>query len=83
MYQGTRLACAEAINNGITFVHDWCHNIRGADYADADLRALRESGLRARFSYGASQGMPNNRRHRSRRSRSGCTTTGRSFPTTA
>lgn len=60
MYQGTRLACAEAINNGITHVHDWCHNIRGPAYADADLKALRESGLRARFSYGWSQAMPNN-----------------------
>ena len=59
MYQGTRLACAEAINNGITHVHDWCHNIRGPEYADADIKALRESGLRARFSYGAAQGMPN------------------------
>ncbi|MGA8495649.1 MAG: amidohydrolase family protein [Xanthobacteraceae bacterium] len=61
MYQGTRLACAEAINNGITHVHNWCHNIRGPEYADADLKALRESGLRARFSYGAAQGMPNSR----------------------
>jgi cytosine/adenosine deaminase-related metal-dependent hydrolase len=61
MYQGTRLACAEAINNGITHVHDWCHNIRGPGYADADLKALRESGLRGRFSYGWSQGMPNNK----------------------
>ncbi len=61
MYQGTRLACAEAINNGITHVHDWCHNIRGPEYADADLKAVRESGLRARFSYGAAQGMPNNK----------------------
>ena len=60
MYLGTRLAAAEAINNGITFVHDWCHNIRSAAYLEQDLRALRESGLRARFSYGAAQGMPNN-----------------------
>jgi cytosine/adenosine deaminase-related metal-dependent hydrolase len=60
MYQGTRLAAAEAINSGITFVHDWCHNIRSPAYVDQDLRALRESGLRARFSYGAAQGMPNN-----------------------
>jgi 5-methylthioadenosine/S-adenosylhomocysteine deaminase len=59
MYQGTRLAAAEAINNGITFVHDWCHNIRSLDHADQDLRALRESGLRARFSYGGAQGMAN------------------------
>jgi cytosine/adenosine deaminase-related metal-dependent hydrolase len=56
MYQGTRLGCAEAINGGITFVHDWCHNVRGPEYAAANLRALRESGLRARFSYGAAQG---------------------------
>ena len=56
MYQGTRLAAAEAINSGITFVHDWCHNIRSPDYAEADLRALKESGLRARFSYGRAQG---------------------------
>jgi 5-methylthioadenosine/S-adenosylhomocysteine deaminase len=59
MYRGTRLATAEAINSGITFVHDWCHNIRSPEFVDQDLRALRESGLRARFSYGSSQGMPN------------------------
>src|SRR5579859_120073 len=59
MYQGTRLAVAEAIHSGITTVHDWCHNIRGPKYAEADLRALRESGIRARFSYGAAQGQPN------------------------
>ena len=58
MYQGTRLGCAEAIYSGITFVHDWCHNIRGPEYADANLRALRESGVRGRFSYGAAQGQP-------------------------
>jgi len=56
MYQGTRLATAEAINSGITFVHSWCHNVRGPNYARADLRALKESGLRARFSYGPMQG---------------------------
>ena len=58
MYQGTRLAAAEALNGGITFVHDWCHNIRGPEFADASLRALAESGIRARFSYGAAQGHP-------------------------
>jgi 5-methylthioadenosine/S-adenosylhomocysteine deaminase len=58
MYQGTRLAAAEALNGGITFVHDWCHNIRSPQYAEEDLRALRESGIRGRFSYGAAQGHP-------------------------
>jgi len=55
-FQGTRLSAAEAIFSGVTTVHDWSHNIRGPEYADADLRALRESGIRARFSYGAAQG---------------------------
>ena len=53
MYAAGRLAAAEAINGGITFVHDWCHNVRGPDYAEAALRALSESGIRARFSYGS------------------------------
>jgi cytosine/adenosine deaminase-related metal-dependent hydrolase len=56
IYQGTRLAAAEAINSGMTFVHSWCHNVRGPEFARADLRALKESGLRARFSYGPMQG---------------------------
>jgi len=56
IYQGTRLSTAEAINSGITFVHNWAHNVRSPDYARADIRALKESGLRARFSYGPMQG---------------------------
>ena len=58
-YQGTLLACAEAINSGITTVHDWSHNVRGPAYAEAELRALAEAGLRARYSYGYSAGHPN------------------------
>ena len=60
-YAGTRLAAAEAIDAGITTVHDWSHNIRGVDWAEASLRALRESGLRARFSFGYQAGHPNDR----------------------
>jgi 5-methylthioadenosine/S-adenosylhomocysteine deaminase len=59
MYQGTRLSAAEALNSGITFVHSWCHNIRSPEYAEQDLRALREAGIRARFSHGSMQGHPN------------------------
>jgi cytosine/adenosine deaminase-related metal-dependent hydrolase len=58
-YAGTRLAAAEAIDAGITTVHDWAHNIRGLDWAEAGLRALGESGLRARFSYGYGTGHAN------------------------
>ena len=58
-YTGTLLACAEAINSGITTVHDWSHNIRGPAHAEAELRALAQAGLRARYSYGYSAGHPN------------------------
>ena len=58
IYQGARLALAEALTSGITTVHDWSHNIRGPKYADANLRAHQEVGLRGRFSYGTPQGHP-------------------------
>ncbi|HVA94675.1 MAG TPA: amidohydrolase family protein [Candidatus Dormibacteraeota bacterium] len=58
MYRATRLAAAEAIYSGTTTVNDECHNVRSHDYAVADLRALREVGVRARWSYGAYRGMP-------------------------
>jgi len=58
MYQGTRLATAEAINSGMTFVHSWCHNVRSPAHAEADIRALDEVGIRARHSCGWPQGLP-------------------------
>jgi 5-methylthioadenosine/S-adenosylhomocysteine deaminase len=59
MYASARLALAEAISSGITFVHDWCHNVRAPDYARMALAALQESGIRARFSYGSPAGLSN------------------------
>jgi 5-methylthioadenosine/S-adenosylhomocysteine deaminase len=58
MYHGARLAAAEALNCGMTTVHDYCHNLRSRPHAEADLRALKEAGLRARWSYGWPQGLP-------------------------
>ncbi|WP_054119200.1 amidohydrolase family protein [Porphyrobacter sp. AAP60] len=49
------LAAADAIDHGITTVHDWCHNIRSPAHARAALAGLSASGLRARFSYGATR----------------------------
>jgi cytosine/adenosine deaminase-related metal-dependent hydrolase len=56
-YNSARLGIAEAINSGLTTIHDWSHNIISASYADADLRALRDCGIRARFSYGYSRNL--------------------------
>ena len=58
VFQSTRLSAAEAINSGMTFVHSWCHNVRSAAHAEADIRALAEVGIRARHSCGWPQGMP-------------------------
>lgn len=54
MFHGTRLGATEAIWSGITTVVDFCHNLRGGDYVAACLRALRETGIRGRFLFGAS-----------------------------
>ena len=59
MYAAGRLAAAEAVHSGITFLHDWCHNVRAPEYAEAALRALEETGIRARFSYGSPTGASN------------------------
>ncbi len=59
MYAAARLAAAEAVHSGITFLHDWCHNVRGPEYAEESLRGLTEAGIRARFSYGSPTGASN------------------------
>jgi 5-methylthioadenosine/S-adenosylhomocysteine deaminase len=58
MYQGCRLSAVEALSAGITHVHDWCHNVKVPADARADIRAMREVGIRGRFSYGYYQGQP-------------------------
>ena len=50
--RGVRLAIAEAINSGLTTVHNWSHNIVSPAFADAELEAHRAMGHRALFGYG-------------------------------
>ena len=56
-YTGVRLGVAEGLLSGITTVHDWSHNTVSPQHADAELQALRDIGIRARFSYGTPQGL--------------------------
>src|SRR5436305_4095378 len=58
MYCGTLLSSAEALHSGITTVHNWCHNIMAHAHAVEDLRAMQETGLRGRFSYGPARSTP-------------------------
>ena len=54
------LGLVELANAGITTVHNWSHNTRTPAHADAELRAHRESMLRARYAYGHVDQMPRN-----------------------
>ena len=55
VFQGTLLACAEAISSGITTVHDWAHNVRGPDARRG--RAAR-AGARPGCGRGSPTGIP-------------------------
>ena len=56
-YLSVRLGAAEGLLSGITTVHDWSHNTVTPEHADAEIQALQELGIRARFSYGAGQNL--------------------------
>jgi 5-methylthioadenosine/S-adenosylhomocysteine deaminase len=58
-YRAVRLGLAEAVSAGVTTTHNWAHNVRSPAHADAEVRAMRDSGLRGRFAYGPALGMPN------------------------
>jgi cytosine/adenosine deaminase-related metal-dependent hydrolase len=57
-YRSVILGTAEALSAGVTTVHNWAHNVRSPDHADAELSAMRDAGIRGRFAYGPAQGMP-------------------------
>jgi 5-methylthioadenosine/S-adenosylhomocysteine deaminase len=57
-YRSVRLGLAEALSAGATTVHNWAHNIRSPEHADAELRAMRDMGVRGRLAYGTPQGIP-------------------------
>src|SRR5689334_21396 len=57
-YRSVRLAATDAIAAGITTVHNWSHNTRSPEHAEAELSAMRDMGIRRRFAYGTPVGMP-------------------------
>lgn len=54
VYAFTRHGIAEALDNGITCVFDWCHVINTPEHAEAGVQAHLDLGMRAVFGYGAS-----------------------------
>jgi cytosine/adenosine deaminase-related metal-dependent hydrolase len=56
-YRAVRLGAVDALATGITTVHNWAHNTRSPEHADAELSAMRDTGLRGRFAYGTPVGL--------------------------
>ena len=56
-YRAARLAAVDAISAGITTIHNWAHNTRSPEHADAELSAMRDTGIRGRFAYGTPVGI--------------------------
>ena len=52
VYAGTLWGALQALDAGITTIADWAHNDQSPAHADADLRGLRDSGIRGYFLYG-------------------------------
>ena len=58
-YRSVRLGIAEAFSAGITTTQNWAHNVISSAHADAELRAMRDMGIRGRFAYGTPQSFSN------------------------
>ena len=56
-YRATRFGAVDAIAAGITTIHNWAHNTRSPEHADAELSAMRDMGIRGRFAYGTPVGI--------------------------
>ena len=51
VYTATLAGALECLDSGITTVVDWSHIMFSPDHTDADIAALRASGIRAVFGY--------------------------------
>lgn len=56
-YWATFYGLVEAVNSGVTTIHNWAHNLRCPEDADASVAAQMHLGMRGRFSYGAAEGL--------------------------
>ncbi|MCM2293795.1 amidohydrolase family protein [Allorhizobium sp. BGMRC 0089] len=50
-YAAVRFAALDAINAGITTCNNWAHGVRHSEDAEAEMQALVDSGIRAKFCY--------------------------------
>ncbi len=57
-YTSATVSLAEAIDSGITTINAWEMNVQTPEHAEAVVRALADSGLRGRYSYGPRTAKP-------------------------
>ncbi|MDB5912296.1 MAG: cytosine deaminase [Ramlibacter sp.] len=55
-YNSVRFGIAQELLSGITTVNNYAHNVRSAAHADSEIKAMLETGIRGRFSYGPAGG---------------------------
>lgn len=55
VYAGNMVSALGALDAGVTTVLDWSHVQNTPQHTDAAIQALRDSGIRAVFGYGAAQ----------------------------
>lgn len=60
-YRSVRLGLAQALSAGITTTQNWAHNVRSPTHADAEMGAMRDTGIRGRFAYGNPALHPNDK----------------------
>jgi cytosine/adenosine deaminase-related metal-dependent hydrolase len=57
-YTSASVGLAEAVDSGITTINAWEMNVQTPEHAEAVVRALEDSGLRGRYSYGPPTAKP-------------------------
>ena len=60
-YRSVRLSLAQSLSAGITTTQNWAHNVRSPAHADAEMGAMRGTGIRGRFAYGNPALHPNDK----------------------
>jgi 5-methylthioadenosine/S-adenosylhomocysteine deaminase len=57
-YISASVSLAEAVDSGITTINAWEMNVQTPEHAEAVVRALEDSGMRGRYSYGPPTAKP-------------------------
>lgn len=56
-YASDMLAMAESLNAGVTTLHNYCHHVMSAETVEAEMRAHKDAGMRALFTFGHTDGL--------------------------